>query len=328
MFPQYIRGARHLALGALALCVSVAPLSAQGNLTERFSDDRGFYLAYNVLAGGMSAMLRSFFTDAKPIPAFAKGAIGGSLTYGGMRMIGTKDPALRFAGIQTVALGANVARNAGAGEGALSDLTMPLFPLYLRMRWEDSRPHISVRLSGMSAASLVYFAAGGRGEVDFDWKESLISGSPVFHTDREELICWTRSERTGNCLQSQDGVAAFGVVAYSEAGKDTAGYHLLTHEIGHVAQFVRDGIMHAVPASDWIVPKIDDIIRFQGATKWGTPFGTLSKYIVLDIVLPIRAISAQTSRTDWPYGATLHEREVDVMMGVDYCTRHQINCSW
>jgi hypothetical protein len=317
---RYRRFARFL---CAVLLVVPAPAAAQRPARmdgDRLSDHPQFYLAVNLLLAGTSSWVRAHFSGADPGRAFAKGMGAGAVTYVGQVMVGSGDRRLRFPGLQTVALGANLARNAGDGVPLLSDLTFPVYPLYVRVQSRDGRPPVSARLSVMSVLAMLKYSRQWPGELDR--RETLASGAPVFRSPYQFVDCTAPSKHS--CDRNRNGQAKGGVTIYAGAKTPEEAERIVHHEAGHVAQFTRDAVLHAVPMSDVA-------LRYAARGTWvgGKMAGALSRYLVLDFFLPIAALKEMTEPLDHNYGSdNFYERETDAMMGLDLCERRRYTCRW
>ena len=253
-------------------CVASAQLARDQSAHARF-------LALNVVIGATASTARAMVSGAPLRIALAKGVLGGSLMSGGMELIGTQSRGLRFAGLQLTAVGASVARNADARVPLLSDVTLPLYPLYVRVRPSDAAP-ITARVSVMSAARLVSVMTGGdRARVD--WVETVATGAPVLRSPRWRLP-------SSSCPHPCEGAFAqhnAGVVIYSaSAGTDYDLERTLAHESLHLAQQTRDAILDAIPASD------------AALARSGAPGRFVSRFFVVDALMPLRLIDEGEAR--------------------------------
>ena len=177
--------------------------------------------------------------------ALVTGVFGGSLMSAGMELIGTESPPVRFAGLQLTAVGASVARNAASGAPMLSDITLPIYPLYVRVRPGTSTP-ITARVSVMTATRLATLLTAG-GHPTVDWRATVATGAPVLRSPRWRLpseSCPPPCE--GSFAQHNAGV----IVYSSSAGTDYDLRRTLAHESLHLAQQTRDAVLDAIPASD------------------------------------------------------------------------------
>lgn len=314
------RFARRLVLAALLLAPAPAAAQHATHLDgDRLSDHPQFYLAVNMLLAGTSAWVHAHFSGADRAAAFSRGVRAGVVTHAGQVLVGSGDRRLRFAGLQTVALGANLARNAGAGVPLLSDLTLPLYPLYVRVQTRDGVPAVSARLSATSVLAVLKYSRHWPGELD--GRETLASGAPLFRSPFRFVDCTTPSWQS--CERKRNGQAMGGATIYAGGLAPEEAKRVVRHEAGHVAQFTRDAVLHAVPMSDAVLR--------QAARRGGTGglASLLSRHLVLDVFLPIAALKAMTEPLDDNHGSdSYYERETDAMMGLDLCQRRRYTCRW
>ncbi len=239
------------------------------------------YWSVDVGTAALSGFLQGRSRRVPLARAVAGGLAGGSLMYTGQRLVGTGKPGLRFVGLQTVAVGASVARNLGTGRGPLEQLTFPVFPLYVQ-RDAAAHPEWSARLSVVAVAGLIRTAHEFRTWPD--WRQSLLAGVPVFAVPAAQLDDCSRYGRDGGCTSGTLGHHVLGAIAYATRPEHTTARDILAHELGHVAQDVRDVVLHAVPASDLA-------LRGHPVGRW------LSRFLVLDVVLPLNVASRAVGPT-------------------------------
>jgi hypothetical protein len=267
--PRTGPSARAIGLAALVLVPGIASSQA----LERDQAAHARYLALNVAIGATASVARAVASGTPVRVALAKGLLGGSLMSGGMELIGTESRSARFAGLQLTAVGASVARNADARAPLWSDITLPLYPFYVRVRPQASRP-VTARLSVMSAARLAsVMTSGSRPRVD--WRETFATGAPVLSSPRWRLP-------SSSCPAPCEGAFAqhnAGVVVYSaSAGTDYDLRRSLAHESLHLAQQTRDAVLDAIPMSDAALGRL------------GSGGRSLSRFLVLDVLMPLRVI--------------------------------------
>jgi hypothetical protein len=257
--------------------VATHPASAQGVQRDQAAHAR--YLALNVAIGTTSAIARAVVSGTPMRAALAKGLLGGSLMSGGMELIGTESPSARFAGLQLTAIGASVARNADNGAPILSDITLPIYPLYVRVRPGTSMP-ITARLSVTSAARLTSLLTGGH-RPSVDWGAAITTGAPVLRSPRWRLP-------SASCPPPCEGSFAqhtAGVIVYSaSAGTDYDLRRTLAHESLHLAQQTRDAVLDGIPASD------------AGLARLGGGGRLVSRFFVLDVLMPLRFVDEGEAR--------------------------------
>jgi hypothetical protein len=257
---------------SLALVLFV-PRVASGQALERDQAAHARFLALNVAIGATASMARALASGTPLRVALVKGLLGGSLMSGGMELVGTESRAARFAGLQLTAVGASVARNADARTPLFSDVTLPIYPLYVRVRPRTDRP-VTARLSVMSAAQLAsVMTSGSRPRVN--WRETLATGAPVLRSPKWRLP-------SSSCPLPCEGAFAqhnAGVVVYSaSAGTDYDLERSLAHESLHLAQQTRDAVLDAIPMSDAALGRL------------GAGGRSLSRFLVFDMIMPLRVI--------------------------------------
>jgi hypothetical protein len=268
--PRWYRGAM------VALAMTFLPsgfLASQDTPSARARPQ--LYWGVDVGVATLSGFLQGRQHKASAVRALLGGLIGGSGMYLGQRMVGTGAPCLRFAGLQTVAAGASIARNLGTGQSPFAVMTFPVFPLYVQYR-PDATHHLSVRVSAAGVGGIVRTAH--EYGVWPSWQESLLAGMPVFAVSEASLGgCPAYSPRVG-CSEVVVGHHLMGAIAYSARPEHFTARNVLTHELGHAAQDIRDVVLHAVPASDFVLGS-DPIGRF------------VARFVVLDFVLPLDVLS-------------------------------------
>jgi hypothetical protein len=270
------------ALLALLLCVIPAQLHAQDRLPER----RELFLALNAVVSGVYAAVGAATRDdGDVLAAFAQGAVGGAVTWSGQRLIGDGRPAFRLPGVQVAALGANLTRNAARGVPAFSDLILPVYPVYLRIRPGAEDP-FSVRVSGLAVASLAWASLGAdRFRADLDWRESLFTGGPVFRSSVSHLYpsgpLPSASCFNGNgCDDAVAGIHWLGTSIYTTGGRsEAASRRIIAHETIHLTQVHRDAILFGVPASDALFAHMEG------------PFAWIGEVFVIDAFLPMTGLN-------------------------------------
>ena len=277
---------------ALALC-AVAPTPALAQEHVIRNDGRARYLAANVLIGTATALARARISNEPLWPALRKGVVGGLVMNGGVSLIGTESPSLRFLGLQTVAVGASIARNADDGVPLLSDLTFPVYPFFVRVRAADA-PKLSLRLSTMSTAYIVSTITSAK-HSRVDWRETLITGAPVFRSAGWRLPSAHCPPPCEGSFARHDG----GLVVYSaSAGTDYDLQRTLAHESMHLAQHTRDVLLHAQPTSDALLVRL------------GKPGAFVSRFLVLDGFLPLKGLSITATHLQGvPARQSWYERE-------------------
>jgi len=281
------------------------PVEATSVRVEGRGTSPAAYVGFNVWVGAVTAALRAQRRGAPVMRAALAGAAGGAVTAAGQRLIGVGPAGLRLAGLQLTAVGANVARNAGDGVPVFSDVVLPVYPLYLRIRPGAPRP-VRVRVSAMALRGLVAIVAQPQNRVRLDVRESVRAGAPVFRSPLGALALGR--DGPADCADERCvvGLHFTGAVVYA-GGTDprvsAARGETLRHEAGHLAQFARDAVLFGFPASDRI------LTAGGRAGRWARG------WLAADVALPLlgadllsEAVSAD------PDLASLYEREVRAMM--------------
>ncbi|HEX5076861.1 MAG TPA: hypothetical protein VFW03_26875 [Gemmatimonadaceae bacterium] len=253
--------------------ILLAPRTASTQTLERDPAAHRRFVALNVAIGATASVARAVASGAPVRAALAKGLLGGSLMSAGMELIGTESSAARFAGLQLTAVGASVARDAEAAGSLLSDVTLPIYPFYVHVQRQAAHP-VTARLSVMSAARLAtVMTSGSRPRVD--WRETLITGAPVLRSAQWRLPSSSCPPPCAGSFAQHNA----GLVIYSaSAGTDYDLQRTLAHESMHLAQQTRDAVLAAIPASDAALARL------------GPGGRTLSRFLVVDVVMPLRFI--------------------------------------
>ena len=300
------RGGIGAGAALLLWACAAQPVQAQ----DRVIDRAGFYLGLNVVIGGVSALAQSVLHPGGPPAgtALLGGAAGGAVLWGGQRLVGTGEPALRLPGVQLAAVGANMARNAGRGGSVLSDLVLPLYPFDVRLR-PGSEDAFSVRVSAVGALALADALTDlDRHQAGLDWKESLLTGAPVFRSSSSYIYPFgperpAECRHGDGCPSAAAGIHRHGISWYTTGGRTaSASRRILTHEILHLTQVHRDALMHAVPMSDAVLAHL------------GGPFDRLRGVFVVDAYLPLTGLNSLLAATGHAHGHRFYEREVEALL--------------
>lgn len=249
------------------------PRTASAQFPERDNTAHARYLALNVIIGATTSIARAAVSGAPLGATIKKGLIGGSLMSAGMELVGTESSGARFAGLQLTALGANIARNADAGVPVLSDLTLPIYPFYIRIQPRAPHP-VTARVSTLGMLRFASIMTDDE-RPRLDWRQTLVTGAPVFRSPRWRLP-------SASCPPPCEGAFAqhnAGMIVYSaSAGTDYDLGRSLAHESLHLAQQTRDMLLHAIPASDVALARL------------GEPGRAISRLLVVDVMQPLRLI--------------------------------------
>ena len=276
MRPSNPRVAWFLVLAA-ALVVPPRTMRAQG--LERDPTAHVRYLGVNVVIGAAAATARAAVAGTSLTTALTRGLIGGSLVGAGMELIGAERAHTRLAGLQLAAVGTSISRNVDPEVSAFSDITLPFYPFYVRVRPGSPTP-VTARLSLMSTVRLASVLTGAHRPRP-DWGASLATGALVLQSPRWRLP-------SASCPPPCEGSFAqhnAGVIVYSaSAGTDYDLGRTLAHETMHAVQHTRDVLTHAMPASDVALARL------------GRPGRAVGRFLVVDVFLPMRLIDEAESR--------------------------------
>lgn len=273
------RHPRPIALALSALIVLAVPRASTAQALGRDRTTHAHYLALNVAIGATASMARAAVSGKPMRTAFLTGLLGGSLMSTGMELIGTEHPGVRFAGLQLTAIGASVARNVDTGASPFADLTLPVYPFFVRVQPGSPQP-VTARLSVMSTVRLASALAERRGP-RIDWGATMVTGAPVLRSPRWRLP-------SESCPPPCEGSFAqhnAGIVVYSaSAGTDYDLRRTLAHESLHLAQQTRDAVLDAIPMSD------------AALARFGVVGRTMSRFLVIDVVMPLRIVDEGEAR--------------------------------
>ena len=245
---------------ALVLCALLATQAAAQNGSNTQSGDTIVYgeraprwagqvtaLTTNALLGALTAGIYQELRGGSFKDGFARGALGGGVTYVGKRVAARQWAGAGLIGREIGAVGTSMTRNASYGRPTFNELIFPVGPMQLRVWPREARWHLNVDLvaTGYTLYGLT------QSELAFAPRASLSSGTPVFRTDNQVIV--TRGSRS-----HAGGFAAAGVVfqsfvpAWGTPFLDRA----LAHERVHVVQ--EDQLYYTMiePATDWAVSKL------------------------------------------------------------------------
>lgn len=143
-------------------------------------------LGANAVIGGLTAGIAQA-SDGKPFwRGFVRGALGGSIVYSGKLVGGESFPASGLLGREISAVGSSMVANAATGRGTFEQIVLPVGPIRLHIQPSSSAPiHARVDLANLAVTAYTAAQPG----LEFDWRSSLSSGTPVFtdYADRPWL---------------------------------------------------------------------------------------------------------------------------------------------
>ncbi|HSM61279.1 MAG TPA: hypothetical protein VK849_10800 [Longimicrobiales bacterium] len=229
----------------VAAAMAAGPLAAQPVLADHEDEERWAratwvddlnFLAANALLGGLTAGISSRLRGGSFSEAFARGALGGGVTYLGKRTAAARFDGAGLLGREVGAVGASIVRNAGLGIPVLDTLVLPLGPLRAFVpTGEPARAR--VRVDANDVAWLVSALAHDR--LTLDWGESASAGAPVFRASG-----WLRAR--GDTASGQHSA---GLVLVSDLPPVEVD-DVLAHERAHLLQTDFFEIAVAYPLED------------------------------------------------------------------------------
>jgi hypothetical protein len=288
----------------LALLTIPHPAAAQSSLTHR-GEGQAHVAAANVAIGAIGALAHALLTGSDRTRAIQGGALGGIVTYGGMRMVGSGPIPLRAAGMQVTAVGTSVSRNAGRGVPLLSDLDFPLLPFWIRVQTDSTGTDVDLSLS-LATTVAVITLHHMHPEAKLNLRESLASGGPVMTVRGPFLVLHETPEHSSVTW----GQALWGAWVAADGPNPQFGERVDRHEAVHAAQHLRGSVSY-------------------GRIQTRALLGTRMEWLLLDFIDPVWGLSdLHASLRGGNSRNNLIEREVDAVMGVFGCARHKTFCGW
>jgi hypothetical protein len=189
-------------------------------------------VAINALLGGLTTGIPAALRGEPFARAFAAGAAGGSLIYGGKRVAVERFAGAGLLGREIAAVGGSVVQNVARGERAVSVITIPVGPLRLELG-PGRAPRARLDLATLIAAGVFIVQEDGR----FEPGHSLSAGALVFRSESR-----------------LDGMHAAGVVLVPDpSAHDYDQPGLLAHERVHVLQYDQAHLSWGEPAEGWLL---------------------------------------------------------------------------
>jgi hypothetical protein len=160
--------------------------------------------------------------------------LGGAAVYGG-KVLAVMDGARPFLGRQLAAVGSSAARNAGAGEGLLAHVTLPLGPLHLHLAAGEPRAAwVSVDVLGLAAVTGALLAY----DATLDWSASLAAAAPVLVVaDPKDRLPWNGRHVGGVLLLRDD----------HDSGRPVMEAETLAHERVHLLEHDQMALLWSDP---------------------------------------------------------------------------------
>lgn len=270
------------------------------------------YLVLSGAVGGITAGVRAWGSGHEVLRAIIGGTFGGMIGNAGVALAVRAPSDLSFAGVALAAAGGSITANAGAGEGLIDRLVLPVGPVYLEAgRRTAFRARVSV-VRGFRTACLAADPA-----YRLDARASLARLTPHWHARGPAGVGTGR----GLCrFDFGDGASYAMALSGNTVFADWQDHwhpldQTLAHEMGHIAQHARADAMASLDLGV-------TLSRRLGAPGW----------LVLDVVQPYAMVNAGlrllAPATD-PYRASWYEREVLSAQGIEVCLDHApFRCHW
>ena len=204
-------------------------------------------LTTNALLGGLTAGIYQELRGGSFKDGFARGALGGSVTYVGKRVVAARWAGAGFLGREIGAVGTSMTRNASYAKPTFNELIFPVGPVQLRVWPREARWHLNVDLvaTGFALYGLT------QSELSFATGPSLSAGTPVFRTNNQLIVLRSSRFHAG-------GFADAGIIfqSYIPAWGDPFLDRALAHERVHVLQ--EDQLYYTMiePGTDWAFSKL------------------------------------------------------------------------
>jgi hypothetical protein len=201
------------------------------------------FLSLNALSGGLTAGLFQQLRGESFTDGFARGALGGSVYYAGLRMTAQRFDGAGLIGRQLAATGTAMVRNASDGRPALERLFVPLGPLHLYIDRADGfavRPKVNV------AALTVLLSAVAEPRLHWDAGATFSAGAPVFRAPGRRVV---------NDGETRGGYARAGSMFISDMGPEHDPL-ILAHERVHVVQGDWLFLAWSEPVEAWLMSRI------------------------------------------------------------------------
>ncbi len=206
---------------AVVLSLSLAPSVAFGQAASASEDlvwgDLTFTAASAAL-GAITGGLGRWLNGGSFSEGFTIGSAGGALAYGGRRVAVADFAGAGIVGRQISAVGASMVANTAGGRAPLERVDLAVGPLILRFGPSETL-NPQPRLVLWDAFWLISAIAEPR--LQFDWRESLSYGSPVFFAPEHEVGHRAAGKHRG------------GLILLGQNYRPTT----LEHEFVHVLQF-------------------------------------------------------------------------------------------
>lgn len=137
----------------------------------------------NIVAGALTAAATAAIRGEDMSEAFLKGAVGGGVVFAGKRLAVERFDGAGLLGRQLASVGSGMVVDGGRGRDLLSEVWLPVGPVWLQVRSEARR---RIRVDLVDVGTLIW--AGTRPELTFDVERSLSNGAPVFVAHDRRIV--------------------------------------------------------------------------------------------------------------------------------------------
>jgi hypothetical protein len=138
----------------------------------------------NALIGGLTAATRAALEHRDPAHAFAIGAFGGVMNYGGKYVASRRGALAGWAGLAIASTGTSIVANAGAGLAPIAELYLPIGSV--RLRYTPLTNQFRLGVNAWESAVIAHaFAHAG---VHPDWRRSAATGTLVFNAPHNLIL--------------------------------------------------------------------------------------------------------------------------------------------
>jgi hypothetical protein len=263
-----------LVIVAAAFTAIGAPLHAQAEsdwTAPGWVGDATF-LSLNALSGGLTAGLFQKLRGESFTDGFARGALGGSVYYAGLRMTAQRFDGAGLIGRQLAATGTSMVRNAADGRPALERLFVPLGPLHL---YVDRAQGFAVRPKVNVSALTVLLSAVAEPRLHWDAGATFSAGAPVFRAPGRRLFS---DGRTVNGYVRSSSIFISDIPSRPDAS-------VLAHERVHILQGDWRFLTWSEPLEAWLmngIPHGSTVYRYVDV-DYAVPWLIWGMYHVLDV---------------------------------------------
>lgn len=296
----------------LPLAVARPALSQRPISYEDVYGSRATYLLANAVMGGLAAGLEAVAAGRDPLRAIGWGGAAGAVSYLGIVATAESVGGTPLPGLLVTAAGGSIARNAAEGRPPFSRWILPVGPLYLEV---DARRGLRPRLylSARRLTAFVCFLADDYYRLDVG--ESVERLVPVFvaggaTAGHERARCPSLRGHPGAALARHGSLAVTpGILRDRQSGA-----RIWPHEMGHVAQAIRD----------------DLLLNFGVARAISSRLG-VEDWLVIDFFTPLRSLSNRLERIGpeaQQWQNSWYEREVEASRGRNLCLDPVTPCYW